>query len=101
VHLRMFASSTSYSILTRCDACRCAGLFFFVLFSDWVNKPCSQVHHILAEIIQGGIVLETNLDEIDSSCKSSLSWVTPFLLCSFAGRHFIHGLRLAGLGITQ
>lgn len=26
-----------------------------------------QVHHILAEIIQGGVVLETNLEEIDSS----------------------------------
>jgi len=26
-----------------------------------------EVHHILAEIIQGGIVLETNLEEIDSS----------------------------------
>jgi hypothetical protein len=31
----------------------------------------AQVHHILAEIIQGGVVLETNLDEIDSSSKSS------------------------------
>jgi AP-3 complex subunit sigma len=29
----------------------------------------AQVHHILAEIIQGGVVLETNLDEIDSSGK--------------------------------
>ncbi|KAI0257421.1 AP complex, mu/sigma subunit [Lactifluus subvellereus] len=28
-----------------------------------------EVHHILAEIIQGGLVLETNLDEIDSSGK--------------------------------
>jgi AP-3 complex subunit sigma len=26
-----------------------------------------KVHHILAEIIQGGLVLETNVDEIDSS----------------------------------
>ena len=31
-----------------------------------------QVHHILAEIIQGGLVLETNLEEIDSSGKSPL-----------------------------
>jgi AP-3 complex subunit sigma len=30
----------------------------------------AQVHHILAEIIQGGVVLETNLEEIDSSGKS-------------------------------
>jgi hypothetical protein len=30
----------------------------------------AQVHHILAEIIQGGVVLETNLDEIDGSGKS-------------------------------
>ena len=29
-----------------------------------------QVHHILAEIIQGGLVLETNLEEIDGSGKS-------------------------------
>ncbi|KAH9064084.1 AP complex, mu/sigma subunit, partial [Lactarius vividus] len=28
-----------------------------------------EVHHILAEIIQGGLVLETNLDEIDSASK--------------------------------
>lgn len=26
-----------------------------------------QVHHILADIIQGGLVLETNVEEIDSS----------------------------------
>ena len=26
-----------------------------------------QVHHILAEIIQGGLVLETNVEEIDDS----------------------------------
>ena len=26
-----------------------------------------KVHHILAEIIQGGLVLETNIEEIDSS----------------------------------
>ena len=31
--------------------------------------PDAQVHHILSEIIQGGLVLETNLDEIDSSSK--------------------------------
>ena len=34
-----------------------------------LNEP-QQVHHILAEIIQGGVVLETNLEEIDSSGKS-------------------------------
>ncbi|KAI0050668.1 Adaptor protein complex sigma subunit [Auriscalpium vulgare] len=28
-----------------------------------------EVHHILAEIIQGGLVLETNLEEIDSSVR--------------------------------
>lgn len=28
-----------------------------------------QVHHILAEIIQGGLVLETNVEEIDHSGK--------------------------------
>lgn len=27
--------------------------------------PNLQVHHILAEIIQGGLVLETNVEEID------------------------------------
>jgi AP-3 complex subunit sigma len=28
--------------------------------------PC-KVHHILSEIVQGGIVLETNVEEIDES----------------------------------
>jgi len=28
-----------------------------------------EVHHILAEIIQGGLVLETNVDEIDSAVQ--------------------------------
>jgi len=32
-----------------------------------------EVHHILAEIIQGGVVLETNLDEIDSSVRQAAS----------------------------
>lgn len=27
----------------------------------------TQAHHILAEIIQGGLVLETNVEEIDAS----------------------------------
>jgi len=31
-----------------------------------------EVHHILAEIIQGGVVLETNVDEIDD-CSTSTS----------------------------
>jgi len=30
-----------------------------------------EVHHILAEIIQGGLVLETNVDEIDSSVQEA------------------------------
>ncbi|EPQ60987.1 Adaptor protein complex sigma subunit [Gloeophyllum trabeum ATCC 11539] len=30
-----------------------------------------EVHHILAEVIQGGLVLETNLDEIDRSIKQA------------------------------
>jgi len=32
-----------------------------------------EVHHILAEIIQGGLVLETNVEEIDSSGSSHAS----------------------------
>ncbi|KAI0283407.1 Adaptor protein complex sigma subunit [Russula aff. rugulosa BPL654] len=32
-----------------------------------------EVHHILAEIIQGGVVLETNLEEIDSSVHRAAS----------------------------
>ncbi|KAI0307938.1 Adaptor protein complex sigma subunit [Multifurca ochricompacta] len=32
-----------------------------------------EVHHILAEIIQGGLVLETNLDEIDSAVHQTAS----------------------------
>ena len=28
---------------------------------------CRKAHHVLAEIIQGGLVLETNIDEIESS----------------------------------
>jgi len=30
-----------------------------------------EVHHILAEIIQGGLVLETNVEEIDNSVQLS------------------------------
>ncbi|KAF9015014.1 clathrin adaptor complex small chain-domain-containing protein [Cyathus striatus] len=30
-----------------------------------------EVHHILAEIIQGGLVLETNIDEIDASVQQA------------------------------
>jgi len=30
-----------------------------------------EVHHILSEIIQGGLVLETNVDEIDGSVQSA------------------------------
>ncbi|KAJ6627284.1 Adaptor protein complex sigma subunit [Mycena sp. CBHHK59/15] len=30
-----------------------------------------EVHHILAEIIQGGLVLETNVEEIDNSVQQS------------------------------
>jgi len=30
-----------------------------------------EVHHILSEIIQGGLVLETNVDEIDQSVRSA------------------------------
>jgi len=32
-----------------------------------------EVHHILAEMIQGGVVLETNLEEIDSSVRRAAS----------------------------
>ena len=35
--------------------------------------PCSvspQAHHILSEIIQGGLVLETNVNEIDRAGES-------------------------------
>ncbi|EIM83481.1 Adaptor protein complex sigma subunit [Stereum hirsutum FP-91666 SS1] len=30
-----------------------------------------EVHHILAEVVQGGLVLETNLDEIDKSIRQA------------------------------
>jgi len=45
---------------------------------------CEQAHHILAEIIQGGLVLETNGDEISNSgpCHSSSS--SPFISATFA-----------------
>jgi AP-3 complex subunit sigma len=33
----------------------------------------TQVHHILAEVIQGGLVLETNVEEIDLSGLVSLA----------------------------
>jgi len=36
-------------------------------FPEYITLNTTQVHHILAEIIQGGLVLETNLDEISSS----------------------------------
>ena len=65
-----------------------------------MDKPRSQVHHILAEIIQGGIVLETNLEEIDSACKSFSSWVTPFLVCFFVGRHLYTACSLVVSGFT-
>jgi len=35
-----------------------------------------EVHHILAEIIQGGLVLETNVEEIDSSGSPSVSYTS-------------------------
>jgi len=30
-----------------------------------------EVHHILAEVVQGGLVLETNVDEIDSAVRQA------------------------------
>lgn len=44
----------------------------------------SQVHHILAEIIQGGLVLETNVEEIDASGPYSLSHL-PLSSCALGG----------------
>lgn len=56
----------------------------------------AQAHHILAEIIQGGLVLETNGDEISNSgpyiysCSSSA--VTMVQLCLFnLGVHIWNG----------
>ncbi len=40
-------------------------LFFILLFL--VVVVARQVHHILSEIIQGGLVLETNVEEIDQA----------------------------------
>ena len=63
MHSRMYANSTWCSTLMRCVAYRLS------VEGPRLLNP-AQVHHILAEIIQGGVVLETNLDEIDSSSKS-------------------------------
>jgi len=30
-----------------------------------------EVHHVLAEIVQGGLVLETNIDEIEASVQQT------------------------------
>lgn len=35
----------------------------------------AEVHHILAEIIQGGLVLETNVEEIDLSGSFCFFWL--------------------------
>lgn len=35
------------------------------------------MHHILAEIIQGGLVLETNVEEISATGRSSPFTLTP------------------------
>lgn len=58
-----------------------------------------EVHHILAEIIQGGLVLETNVDEISQSTKAALksrkdsfASANPLALGSSVG-----GLRNGGL----
>lgn len=37
------------------------------IFAPFSTLDDAQVHHILAEIIQGGLVLETNVEEIDVS----------------------------------
>jgi hypothetical protein len=54
----MFANLISFSILMR-YVINCV-----LRLKRWRYY---QVHHILAEIIQGGLVLETNVDEIDLS----------------------------------
>lgn len=41
-----------------------------------------QVHHILAEIIQGGLVLETNVDEIDNAGPYTSVFITLSFQCS-------------------
>lgn len=40
-----------------------------------------QVHHILAEIIQGGLVLETNVDEIDNAGPYTSLFITLSFQC--------------------
>ena len=42
----------------------------------------SQVHHILAQVIQGGLVLETNVDEIAQAGECFLNFIT--LVCALA-----------------
>ena len=46
------------------------------------NSYQVKVHHILAEIIQGGLVLETNVEEIDASGMSVPLPYEEFLLGS-------------------
>lgn len=66
------------------------------LYSDMKCRPF-QVHHILAEVIQGGLVLETSVDEIDAcgtltpvnhpyGSFSQRSLVLHFILCSAVQR---------------
>ena len=45
-----------------------------------------QVHHILSEIIQGGLVLETNVEEID---RSGGSHYLGFIACAWALQMFL------------
>jgi hypothetical protein len=52
--------------------------------STFVHLFIVEVHHILAEIIQGGLVLETNVEEIDSS---GLSY---FCLMRYTGLRSLH-----------
>lgn len=48
------------------------------ILESYIAHVCLQAHHILAEIIQGGLVLETNVTEIDrAGTYSDPSPTTP------------------------
>lgn len=58
-HSRTSASWTLSSTLTRCANA--------VKLTTFNPTRRAKVHHILSEIIQGGLVLETNVEEIDNA----------------------------------
>lgn len=77
---RTFENVCELDLVFHFDEVEAGSFFFFGMVTYSLRPNFNQVHHILSEVVQGGLVLDTNVEEIATAGQHSVTALNHFLV---------------------